>query len=84
MVRDLGAGVPDRYKRSIFERFVSGKKAGIRGTGLGLAIVKRIAELHSGKVWVEDNLVEYQDASGRVHQEKRGSVFVLRIPRGVE
>jgi|Deesub1362B_J571_1020462.scaffolds.fasta_scaffold00642_18 PAS domain S-box-containing protein len=82
-VKDQGIGVPDRYKKSIFERFVRGKKEGIQGSGLGLAIVKRIAELHSGEVWVEDNVVEYQDNSGRVHQKKRGSVFVLRIPRGV-
>jgi signal transduction histidine kinase len=84
MVKDQGIGVPDRYKRSIFERFVRGKKAGIQGSGLGLAIVKRIAELHSGEVWVEDNVVEYQDNSGRVYQKKQGSVFVLRIPRSVE
>lgn len=80
MVKDMGIGVPDRYKKSIFERFVRGKKEGIQGSGLGLAIVKRIAELHKGEVWVEDNLVEYQDSSGRVHQKKQGSVFVLRIP----
>ncbi|NOZ59804.1 MAG: hypothetical protein GXO66_09580 [Euryarchaeota archaeon] len=83
-VRDLGEGVPDRYKKSIFERFVRGKKEGIRGSGLGLAIVRRIAELHGGEVWVEDNVVEHRDASGRIHQEKRGSVFVLRIPAGGE
>ncbi|WP_456475156.1 ATP-binding protein [Candidatus Pyrohabitans sp.] len=82
MVKDQGIGVPDRYKKSIFERFVRGKKEGILGSGLGLAIVKRIAELHNGRVWVEDNLVECQDKSGRVFQKKQGSIFVLRIPRG--
>ncbi len=79
-VRDRGPGIPDRYKKSIFERFVRGRKDGIKGSGLGLAIVRRIAEMHRGEVWVEDNVVEYQDGSGRVHQKKQGSVFVLRIP----
>lgn len=81
MVKDQGMGVPDRYKKSIFERFVRGKKEGIQGSGLGLAIVKRIAELHNGRVWVEDNLIECQDESGSVLQKKQGSIFVLRIPR---
>ncbi len=67
-VKDFGIGIPDEYKKRIFERFERGSKLGIKGTGLGLAIVKRIVELHNGKVWVEDN-------------KPKGSVFIVEIPR---
>lgn len=57
-VRDRGQGVPDRDKERIFERFFvlteDRKKPG-QGTGLGLAISRKIAEAHSGVLWVEDN-----------------------------
>ncbi len=68
MVIDFGPGVPDKYKKVIFERFKRGKKEGIRGLGLGLAIVKRIAELHGGEVGVEDN-------------PEGGSIFWVRLPK---
>ncbi len=67
-VKDFGEGVPDEFKEPIFERFKRREKRGVKGTGLGLAIVKRIAELHSGKVWVEDN-------------SPKGAVFVVEIPK---
>ncbi len=55
-VQDNGHGVPDRYKRSIFERFTRGERStGIMGSGLGLAISKGIVDLHNGDIWVEDN-----------------------------
>ena len=67
-VKDFGEGVPDEFKEPIFERFKRREKRGVKGTGLGLAIVKRIAELHSGKVWVEDN-------------SPKGAVFVVKLPK---
>lgn len=67
-VKDYGVGIPDEYKKKIFERFERYSKEGIKGTGLGLAIVKRIVELHNGEVWVEDN-------------KPRGSIFVVEIPK---
>ena len=67
-VIDFGPGIPDRYKKVIFERFKRGKKEGIRGLGLGLAIVKRIAELHKGKAGVDDN-------------PEGGSIFWVKIPK---
>ena len=67
-VADLGEGVPDEYKESIFNRFTRFDKAGVKGTGIGLAIVKRIVELHNGEVWVEDN-------------SPRGAVFVVKLPK---
>jgi PAS domain S-box-containing protein len=67
-VTDEGEGIPDEYKETIFERFERGGRNGVKGSGLGLAIVKRIAELHMGEVWVEDN-------------HPRGSRFCLRVPK---
>lgn len=67
-VRDEGEGVPDEFKKAIFERFERGGKRGVKGTGLGLAIVKRIVDLHNGEVWVEDN-------------SPRGSAFKVRLPK---
>ncbi|NOZ58494.1 MAG: PAS domain-containing protein [Euryarchaeota archaeon] len=67
-VKDRGPGIPDEEKERIFERFKRVEKGAVKGTGLGLAIVKRIAELHGGKVWVEDN-------------PGGGSIFYVRIPK---
>ncbi len=68
MVKDYGPGVPDEEKEKIFERFKRIDKGAVKGTGLGLAIVKRIAELHHGRTWVEDN-------------PEGGSIFYVRIPK---
>ena len=66
-VRNRGERIPEEYRARIFERFVQGGKRGIKGVGLGLAIVRRIAEIHGGRVWVED------DPGG-------GSVFFFEFP----
>jgi PAS domain S-box-containing protein len=67
-VKDRGPGVPDESKEAIFSRFERVHKKGIKGTGLGLAIVRRIVELHSGRVWVEDN-------------PGGGSIFYVSLPK---
>ncbi len=66
--KDQGPGIPGEEKIAIFERFKRIKKGNIKGTGLGLAIVKRVVEMHSGKVWVEDN-------------PGGGSIFIVEIPK---
>ncbi|MCH7568914.1 MAG: HAMP domain-containing protein [Nanoarchaeota archaeon] len=66
-VADEGEGIPDKYKKAIFNRFTRLEKEAIKGSGLGLAIAKKIVELHNGKVWVEDN-------------SPKGSVFFAEIP----
>jgi PAS domain S-box-containing protein len=81
VVKDYGIGIPDGYKKAVFERFERGGKRGVRGTGLGLAIVKRVVELHRGRVWVEDNIIKYTDEKGRIHTKKQGSVFHVTIPK---
>jgi signal transduction histidine kinase len=67
-VKDYGPGIPDEDKEEIFNRFERRDRAGVKGMGMGLTIVKRIVELHSGKVWVEDN-------------PEGGSIFYVQLPK---
>ncbi len=67
-VKDWGSGIADANKTRVFDRFERADKSGVEGSGLGLAIVKRIVELHSGRVWIEDN-------------PEGGSVFYIDLPR---
>lgn len=51
VVRDHGKGIEDLDKTRLFQPFARGDKArGGKGSGLGLAIVQRIAEMHGGKI----------------------------------
>jgi len=51
VVRDHGKGIEDLDKARLFQPFARGDKArGGKGSGLGLAIVQRIAEMHGGKI----------------------------------
>ncbi len=54
-VEDNGPGVPDEYKKLIFDPFYRiGSDSDKKGTGIGLSLVKNLAELLKGKVEVED------------------------------
>lgn len=68
-VRDFGPGIRDEDKEDVFNRFQRRMKKGVRGTGLGLAIARKVAELHSGHIWVEDT-------------PGGGATFVVELPRG--
>ncbi len=71
-VTDDGAGIPEKHRERIFERFYRVDQARSRaagGTGLGLAIAKHAAELLSGRLQVES-------------APERGSRFSLFLPRG--
>lgn len=46
-VKDDGPGIPEKFRKNIFEPFVTGKK---EGTGLGLAIAAGLCEKHSWKI----------------------------------
>lgn len=51
-VRDAGPGIAPEHHDTVFglfQRLPSDKE----GTGIGLALVRRVAELHSGRAWVE-------------------------------
>lgn len=56
VVEDRGPGVPDEFKRQIFEMFRQGPGTPRHapGIGVGLSLVARFAELHGGQAWVED------------------------------
>lgn len=48
-VEDRGAGIPEEFQQSVFDRFESRTQGSRhRGAGLGLSIVKSLAELHGG------------------------------------
>jgi signal transduction histidine kinase len=67
-VSDTGAGVPERDRERIFDRFVQLDGSRNRaGAGLGLAISRMIARLHGGDLAVGASLLD-------------GARFALRIP----
>jgi|Deesub1362A_J573_1020465.scaffolds.fasta_scaffold00098_1 signal transduction histidine kinase len=81
LVKDFGPGIKDEDKEYIFSRFKRRERKGVKGTGLGLAIARNIVKQHNGKIWVEDNWVEYRDEEGQVRRRKQGSIFVIELPK---
>jgi signal transduction histidine kinase len=67
---DSGPGIPDEYKKRLFDRFVQveGRKSVRRGVGLGLTFCKLVTEAHGGDIWVADN------------PEGGGSIFKVTLP----
>ena len=60
-VADSGCGIPEEYRRSIFQPFFLVDKSRSRaygGVGLGLSLVWEIARLHGGEVLVEKSTEE--------------------------
>jgi signal transduction histidine kinase len=56
-VRDNGAGVPPDEVERIFERFYRStlhRNDRTASTGLGLPIARTVAEMHGGRLWVEN------------------------------
>ena len=55
-VRDEGAGIPDRIRHRIFEKFMQGESVntrGCEGSGLGLCIARQMVELMNGEIGFE-------------------------------
>ena len=53
-VTDSGPGIPPFDRERVFGRFIRGSGAQASGSGLGLALVAQQAELHGGRVVVDD------------------------------
>lgn len=71
-VRDQGQGIPAALRERVFEPYArldrDLERGGRVSRGLGLAFCRKAAELHGGRIWVEDN-------------PPQGSAFVARLPR---
>ncbi len=65
-VEDSGPGVPDELHESIFEPFITTKRA---GSGLGLALAARDVEKHLGRLSLND-----------ARSELGGASFVIELP----
>lgn len=69
-VADRGPGIPRGQHERVFEKFHRvGNSSRSGGAGLGLAICKAIAQLHGGRIWVED-------------RDGGGALFQVEIPIG--
>jgi signal transduction histidine kinase len=68
-VAEEGESIPTDMRERVFDRFVrvEGELSGKPGRGLGLAFCRLVAELHGGRIWLED-------------MRPRGNRFVLKIP----
>lgn len=53
VVSDEGPGIPEEFRRVIFDKFVQVPNQRSGGAGLGLSISKEIVEMHGGKIGVE-------------------------------
>jgi len=71
-VNDNGPGIPQEFKKAIFEIFDRGGQIEpkVPGAGIGLSLVGRLAAIHGGRAWVEDS------ASG-------GASFHVLLPKCV-
>lgn len=69
-VSDEGTGIPDAFKKTVFERFYrtgSEETRATKGTGLGLYIANYLATMHGWRISVSDN-------------KPQGSIFTVDIP----
>ena len=70
-IKDEGLGIPDEYKKKIFEKFFrvpTGDIHNIKGYGLGLSYVAGVIKAHDGSINV-------QSESGK------GSTFIIHWPK---
>ncbi len=68
IVADHGPGIPEKDRERVCERFVRLEKSrSLPGSGLGLSLVSAVAQLHGGKLILEDN--------------SPGLKAVIRLPR---
>lgn len=55
-VSDQGTGIPQKYRKQVFEKFERIKHGDndSKGLGLGLAFCRLAVEAHNGRIWVDD------------------------------
>ena len=71
-VADLGPGVSEELRQSIFEKYEIGTQMPeVSQIGLGLAFCKKAIEAHNGSITIEDN-------------HPRGSIFTVFLPNNLE
>lgn len=69
-VRDDGIGIPEEFRKRIFERFVQVDKSfrrNVEGSGIGLSIVKFIVDSHGGEIYLNEEI-------------NNGCEFVVKLP----
>src|ERR1700722_12398272 len=69
-VQNEGSFIPPEERLRIFQRFYRspGSQHKAPGTGIGLSVAKRIAEAHTGRVWVESD-------------SEKSTTFFFALPR---
>ena len=70
-VVDTGIGIPEEFKKRMFEKFSRADNSGAyhaNGSGIGLYIVKEIVEAHKGTISVDS-------------KEGKGATFTVTLPR---
>lgn len=73
IISDTGAGIDEKEKEHIFERFYQIRNSQHNpkgGTGIGLHLTRSLVELHHGIIYVENN------------GEQPGCRFIIRLPLG--
>lgn len=68
-VADNGVGIPKKHHATLFEKFNSARRPGLKGepsVGLGMSIIKTIVQWHKGKIWFES-------------EEEKGTAFYIEI-----
>lgn len=55
LFQDNGVGIPKAMWTRVFHDFERGASVASRGSGLGLALCREIAELHGGRITIEDS-----------------------------
>ncbi len=70
-ISDEGPGIPEKYRKKIFDKFYQVEDILTRkrpGTGIGLSIVKGIVDAHGGTVWAGEG------------EKGGGAVFYILLP----